>query len=115
MADKEEIRSRNDILEVVQSFVPLKRRGRNYVGLCPFHAEKTGSFNVDPQTQTYHCFGCGEGGDVFKFVQKYENMGFVEAAEFLARRASLTFDRGPADATRASERDQLFEINRLAA
>lgn len=115
MADKEEIRSRSDILEVIQAFVPLKRRGRNYVGLCPFHAEKTGSFNVDPQMQTYKCFGCGEFGDVFKFVQKYENLGFVEAAEFLARRVGLTFDRGPADAAKASERDQLFEVNRIAS
>lgn len=115
-ADKEEIKDRSDIVEIIGSYVPLKRRGRNYVGLCPFHQEKTPSFNVDPTTRSFTCFGCGAKGDVFTFVEKYENMTFVEAAEHLARRAGLNFERkgGSGDKTPASERDQLYTLNKLA-
>src|SRR5438874_10213428 len=115
-ADKEEIRERSDIVDVISSFVPLKRKGKTHVGLCPFHQEKTPSFNVDPTYQTFKCFGCGEGGDVFTFIEKHENMSFVEAAEFLARRAGLTLDRtGGSNPTQISERERLFEINSVAA
>src|SRR5437763_1570118 len=93
MADKDEIRSRNDIVEVISASVALKRKGRSYLGLCPFHTEKTPSFNVNAETQTFTCFGCGVKGDVFTFVERIENMTFVEAADFLARRAGLTFTR----------------------
>ncbi len=115
MADKDEIRSRNDIVEVIGASVAIKRKGRSYLGLCPFHVEKTPSFNVNPDTQTFTCFGCGAKGDVFTFVERAENMTFVEAAEFLAKRAGLTFTRqGGKDAVPASERDALFEANGLA-
>lgn len=116
MADKEEIRDRNDIVEVIGNVVSLKKKGKTWLGLCPFHQEKTPSFNVDPVYRSYKCFGCGASGDVFSFIERYENMTFVEAAEFLARRAGLTFDRkgGEADGARASERDQLFAVNAAA-
>src|SRR5437588_5000639 len=109
MADKEEIRDRSDIVEIIGMSVPLKKAGRNYKGLCPFHQEKTPSFNVDPQTRSFKCFGCGESGDVFHFVEKYQNMDFVEAAEFLARRAGLTLDRkGRGSEEQVSEREQIL-------
>ena len=72
-----EIRDKNDIVDVVGSYVSLKKKGRSYFGLCPFHNEKSPSFSVDPYKQIYYCFGCGEGVDVFKFVEKYENYDFI--------------------------------------
>lgn len=115
MADKDEIRSRNDIVEVISASVALKRKGRSYLGLCPFHNEKTPSFNVNPDTQTFTCFGCGAKGDVFTFVERMENMSFVEAADFLARRVGLTFTRsGGSGGPAASEREILYEANGLA-
>lgn len=85
----ERVRSASDIAEVVGQTVALKRTGRNLVGLCPFHKEKTGSFSVNPERQFYHCFGCKAGGDVFRFVQETEKVGFIEAVEILSRRAGI--------------------------
>jgi len=115
-ADKEEIRERNNIVEVIGTYVALKQKGRNWQGLCPFHQEKTPSFYVDPITQTFRCFGCSISGDVFRFIERYENMTFVEAAEFLARRAGLTFERkgGSGQKNPPGERERLFEINAAA-
>ena len=81
----DELKTRADIYSIVSSYVNLKRTGKNFVGLCPFHKEKTPSFTVDPIKQFYHCFGCGEGGDVISFIMKIENMQFLEAVEFLAK------------------------------
>lgn len=89
----EQIRQANDIVEVVNSYVPLKRAGANYRALCPFHKEKTPSFHVHPQRQIWHCFGCGRGGDVFRFVMEYENMDFVSAVRRLAERAGIALER----------------------
>ncbi len=115
-ADKDEIRARSDVVEVIGGVVSLKKRGRSHIGLCPFHQEKTPSFNVDPVTQTFKCFGCGEGGDVFTFVEKYQNMTFVEAAEHLARRAGLVFERkGGPTKEESSERERMLALNELAA
>ena len=86
----EEVKSANDIVDVISSYVNLKRKGNGYFGLCPFHKEKTGSFAVSPDKQIYHCFGCGEGGNVIRFIMKVENIGFKEALEFLAERARIT-------------------------
>ena len=86
----EDVKSANDIVDVISSYVTLKRKGSSYFGLCPFHKEKTGSFSVAPDKQIYHCFGCGEGGDVIKFIMKVENIGYREAIEFLAERARIT-------------------------
>ena len=83
----EQIRQNNDVVEVIGSYFPLKRAGANFRALCPFHKEKTPSFNVNPSKQIWHCFGCGEGGDVFKFVMKYENLDFITAVRRLAERA----------------------------
>ncbi len=90
MSVTDEIKERLDIVEVISSYVPLKKAGRNYQGLCPFHSEKTASFVVFPDTQSWHCFGaCGTGGDIFTFIQKRENLDFVEALELLADRAGV--------------------------
>ena len=81
---KEEVRSANDIVDVISGYVRLQKKGSSYVGLCPFHNEKTGSFHVSQNKQLYHCFGCGAGGDVFGFLMEYENYTFQEAMEQLA-------------------------------
>ena len=80
----EEVRARNDILDVISPYVSLKRKGSSYFGLCPFHNEKSGSFSVSPSKQMYYCFGCGAGGNVISFVMQYENLSFPEAVRFLA-------------------------------
>ena len=86
----ESIRSRVDIVELVKDYVPqLSRAGRSFKARCPFHQERTPSFIVTPERQTFHCFGCGEGGDVFAFLMKMESLSFIEAAEKLAGRAGV--------------------------
>jgi len=92
----EQIRAASDIVEVIGSYLPLKRAGANFLALCPFHKEKTPSFNVHPQKQIFHCFGCHKGGDVFTFVKEYENIDFPEAVRRLADRAkiALVYERG---------------------
>jgi DNA primase len=110
-----EIRERADIVEIVQKDVALKPSGRNFKGLCPFHAEKTPSFYVDPERGLWRCYGaCGTGGDVFSFVQKIENLTFPEAVEKIARRYGLPFQRGRDSPERASERERLLGVNALA-
>ncbi len=114
----EEVRSRNDILDVVGSYVPLKKKGNNYWGLCPFHNEKTPSFSVYPPKQMFHCFGCGEGGNVISFVMKYENVSFQEAVKILAERAGMEVkesEDSPADKERRQRSDLLKAINSDAA
>ncbi|HSA58063.1 MAG TPA: DNA primase [bacterium] len=112
-----EIRSRADVVQVIGERVPLKRAGHNFKGLCPFHAEKSPSFMVHPEKQIYHCFGCGEGGDVFSFLMKYDGVDFGEAVRTLAERCgvALTAGGGDADAVKAkADKDLLYKINRLA-
>jgi DNA primase len=91
----EEIRAKSDIVEIVSDYVALRKRGRNFVGLCPFHAEKTPSFNVNPEKAIFHCFGCGEGGDVFAFIMKREGLDFRAAVESLAERAGVALSKAP--------------------
>ena len=86
----EEVRSRNDIVDVISQYVRLSKKGSTYFGLCPFHNEKTGSFSVSPNKQMYYCFGCHAGGNVFTFLMQYENYTFGEAMEALAERAGHT-------------------------
>lgn len=105
------VRERADLLEVVGENVVLKRSGRNYVGLCPFHGEKTPSFNVNPEKGMFRCFGCGEGGDVFAFVMKLQNVGFRDALKILAERYGVTLTEGPEH----DERAALRRANDLAA
>ena len=114
-AIRDRIRDATDIVDLVSEHVQLTRRGRNFLGLCPFHEEKTPSFNVNPDRQFYHCFGCGAGGDVFKFIQEIDRVTFVEAVKFLAERAGIALPErsGPSRAeTEAS--DELYRANDLA-
>jgi DNA primase len=117
MSVVDEIKDRLDIVEVIQSSVPLKKAGRNYKGLCPFHAEKTPSFVVFPDTGTWHCFGaCGTGGDVFSFIMQQENLDFGEALQTLARRAGVELEPRSPQAAEAEKRlDLLRQINQAAA
>lgn len=114
----EEIRSRNDIVDVISSYVKLKKQGATYFGLCPFHNEKSPSFSVTPGKQMYYCFGCGEGGNVYSFIMKYENYSFVEAVKLLADRAGITLpeaEYSEEERKRADLRANLLEINKKAA
>ena len=85
----EEIRMKNDIVDVISGYVKLQRKGSSYFGLCPFHNEKSPSFSVSPGKQMYYCFGCGAGGNVYTFIMEYENYTFVEAVKMLAERAGV--------------------------
>src|SRR6266700_8175975 len=91
-ATLEQIRAASDIVEVIGAYLPLKRAGANFVTLCPVHREKSPSFNVNPQRQIFHCFGCHKGGDVFGFVKEYENIEFPEAVRRMAERARITLE-----------------------
>ena len=114
----EEVRSKNDILDVVSQYVKLTRKGSSYAGLCPFHNEKTASFYVTPSKQMYYCFGCGAGGNVFNFIMQYENASFTEALERLADRAGVTLPKieySKEAREKALRRQKLLEINKAAA
>lgn len=113
----EEVRLRNDIVEVVSAYVRLERKGRSYWGLCPFHSEKTPSFSVEPNKQFYYCFGCHRGGSVIQFIMNIENLGFVEALKFLADRAGIALPESedPQERAKAEQRKKILEINRQAA
>lgn len=114
----EEVRMKNDIVDVVSQYVKLTRKGSSYFGLCPFHNEKTPSFSVTPSKQMYYCFGCGAGGNVFNFVMEYENYSFGEALSHLADRAGVQLPRieySSEAREKAKQRETLLEINRQAA
>ena len=113
----EEVRSSNDIVDVISQYVTLKRSGRNYFGLCPFHKEKSPSFSVSPDKQIYHCFGCGVGGNVFHFLSKIENITFRESIEELAERAGITLPvlDSREDTKQMELKTKVYEINALAA
>jgi DNA primase len=109
----EQIRAGSDIVEVIGAYIPLKRSGGNFVALCPFHKEKSPSFNVNPNKQFYYCYGCHKGGDVFKFVQDYENIGFTDAVRRLAERSGITleFERSPGQQKALHLKDTLLQIH----
>ena len=114
----EEIRNNNDIVDVISQYVILKRSGRNFFGLCPFHKEKSPSFSVSPDKQIFHCFGCGVGGNVIHFVSKIENLDFRETLELLANRANIqlpTLDNSYQDNKKAILKAKVYEINEIAA
>lgn len=114
----EEIRSRNDIVDVISGYVRLTKKGSTYFGLCPFHNEKTPSFSVSPNKQMYYCFGCGAGGNVITFVMQYENYTFYEALELLADRAGIELPKKELSQQQKKEADKrarLLEINKTAA
>ena len=113
----EEVRERNDIVDVIGGYVRLKRSGANYIGLCPFHNEKSPSFSVSGTKQMYYCFGCGAGGNVFTFLMEYENYSFVEALKALADRAGIQLpEREYSDEARrqADRKSRLLEVNKEA-
>ena len=104
----EEVRSRNNIVDVIGEYVKLKRTGSNYVGLCPFHNEKTGSFSVSQSRQMYYCFGCHKGGNVITFLMEYNNYSFPEALEYLAERAGMELPKAEYS-KEAKEQAERFE------
>ncbi|HEX7862432.1 MAG TPA: DNA primase [Verrucomicrobiae bacterium] len=112
-ATLEQIRAANDIIDVIGAVVPLKRAGVSFTALCPFHRERTPSFHVNPRKQTFHCYGCHKGGDVFTFVREYESLDFMEAVKRLAERARipLEFEKDPNYQQNKFVKDRLFEIN----
>jgi DNA primase len=112
-ATLEQVRSASDIVDVIGSYIPLKRAGANFVALCPFHKEKSPSFNVNPQRQIFHCFGCHKGGDVFTFVKEYENIDFPDAVRRLADRAKipLEMDSSPGQQQSRHIKDSLLQIH----
>ena len=114
----EEVRSRNNIVDVISSYVSLKRQGANYVGLCPFHNDHNPSFSVSERKQMYKCFSCGEGGNVFRFMMQYENMTFPEAVRALAERGGVELPQeqeSGAERARAQQRERILNINKDAA
>ena len=111
----DEIVFRNDIVEVVGSYVTLKRAGSNFSGLCPFHNEKTPSFTVFPATKSCYCFGCGSGGDVITFIMRTENLDYVEALEFLAARAGITIPEDNSQNVSSVSRKRIYAMNLEAA
>ena len=113
----EDIKNSNDIVDIISQYVILKRSGRNFFGLCPFHKEKTPSFSVSPDKQIFHCFGCGAGGNVVHFISKIENIDFKESIEMLAERAGITLptiDNGK-DEKRQFLKEKVYQINKEAA
>lgn len=113
----EEVRQSNDIIDVISQYVHLKRSGRNYFGLCPFHNEKSPSFSVSPDKQIFHCFGCGVGGNVFTFLMKIEGIGFVEAVQMLAERANIQLPtlENREDAAKEALKSKVYKVNEFTA
>jgi len=116
-ATLEQIRAASDIVDVIGAVLPLKRAGANFVALCPFHKEKSPSFNVNPQRQIFHCFGCHKGGDVFTFVREYENLSFIEAVKRLAERANilLEFENQPGQQQTRHLKETLLQMHEQIA
>ena len=113
----EEIRSRHDLVEVVSSYIELKKTGRNYVGFCPFHSEKSPSFTVSPEKQVYYCFGCQNGGNLFTFIMQIEDCSFPEAVRFLAEKAGINIDAAsaaPVSRKEGLEREALLKMHSFA-
>lgn len=111
----EEVKQSNDIVEVVSQYVHLKRSGRNYFGLCPFHNEKTPSFSVSPDKQIFHCFGCGVGGNVLTFISKIEGLSFKESIEVLAERANITLPKADnIDSKKEELKAKVYKVNSFA-
>lgn len=110
-----ELKSRSDLTEIASSYVTLKRRGRNMVGLCPFHSEKTPSFNIYPENGSFYCFGCGAGGDVITFMMRIENLDYIDAVRALAQRAGMDMPENNYDNSMRELRRRILEANREAA
>ncbi len=113
----DEIRQTNDIVDIISQYVHLKRSGRNFFGLCPFHNEKSPSFSVSPDKQIFHCFGCGVGGNVFTFVTKMEGINFIEAVQMLAERSNIQLPtlEGKGDSAKELLKSKVYKVNEFAA
>ena len=111
----QELKMRNSLTEVAAPYVNLKRRGRNMVGLCPFHGEKTPSFNIYTESESFYCFGCGAGGDVISFIMRIENLDYIDAVKYLAQRAGMEMPENSYDDSMSKLRKRIFEANREAA
>jgi DNA primase len=110
----DQIRDANDIVDLISEYLPLKKRGKNYLGLCPFHTEKDPSFTVTPDKQIFYCFGCGEGGNVISFLMKHEKLSFPEAVKLLAKRASIPLPKDSFDERKEKQLDALYYANQVA-
>ena len=112
-----EVRENNDIVEIISQYIHLKRSGRNYFGLCPFHNEKSPSFSVSPDKQIFHCFGCGVGGNVFSFISKIEGVGFKEAVEILAEKSNISLpkDNNEEDNKKDILKSKVYKVNSFTA
>lgn len=111
-----ELKNANPIDSIISSYVPLKKRGRTFVCNCPFHSEKTPSFTVFPDTQTFYCFGCGAGGDIFTFIMKAENLDFLESVRFIAEKSGMTMpERSGNSPDNSRKKTRIYEMNRIAA
>ena len=114
----EEVRMKNDIVDVISGYVRLQKKGANHFGLCPFHNEKSPSFSVSGPKQMYYCFGCGAGGNVFTFIMEYENYTFAEAVKMLAERAGVNLpeiEYSEEVKRKESRKSRLLEINKESA
>lgn len=113
----EEVRQTNDIVDIISQYVHLKRSGRNFFGLCPFHNEKSPSFSVSPDKQIFHCFGCGVGGNVFTFLTKIEGINFIEAVQMLAERSNIQLPtlENNVDSAREELKAKVFKVNEFTA
>src|SRR5690242_3739539 len=110
-----EIRSKSDIVSLIQGCISLKKAGRNFKANCPFHGEKTPSFVVSPERQIWHCFGCQKGGDVYSFLMEYERVEFPEALRILAEKAGVQLIQKGYDTGTASKREIIYKLNSLAS
>lgn len=115
MSDIDEIKSRLNIVEIISERIPVKKAGRNFKALCPFHGEKTPSFVISPDRQSFRCFGCGKGGSAFDFLMLYDHVDFSEALETLAERAGVKLEHRPTDTPQAQLKQKIYEANHLAS
>ena len=115
----EELKKKVNILDVVSNYVKLIHRGRSYLAICPFHAEKTASFNIYPDSNSFYCFGCGVGGDIITFIEKAENLNYIESLKFLAEIAGISLNLDSETLKKEQEaaniKRRILEINREAA
>ncbi|HJQ92345.1 MAG TPA: CHC2 zinc finger domain-containing protein, partial [Acidimicrobiia bacterium] len=112
--DIDRVRESTDLVDLISEVTKVRRSGRSFMAVCPFHEEKTPSMSVDRARGLYHCFGCGKGGDVFSFVQETQGVDFADALELLARRAGITLVRDPADARQRGRRGEAVEALKRA-
>ena len=112
-----DVKQSNDIVDVISQYMHLKRSGRNFFGLCPFHNEKSPSFSVSPDKQIFHCFGCGVGGNVITFVSKIEGLNFVETVQMLAERANIQLPtlENSLDMQKEILKDKVYKVNEFTA